>query len=204
MKQSYQDFIHFCKSFQVQNEFGFNEQEIKSDRDGYYFDATYRDESNYKSNVRIYFIQGNIGWHVTEGWEDAYQEINFLFKTMFPLEDENIDRRMEVVQAIDADSARVYEVFYKLKHAIHLAESGKIKFAAVFDSLPIRSFLPQYTVLATTWHVDDIRDRFSNETTDEALFETLQKLESGLNNVAVSSGQEWIEWELPAVLQEEE
>lgn len=51
----------------------------------YFYDATYRDESNYKTNVRIHFdgLAGEITWEIADGWEDAYTEIDELYQLQF-------------------------------------------------------------------------------------------------------------------------
>ncbi|MGG3471640.1 hypothetical protein ABES02_29755 [Neobacillus pocheonensis] len=102
------------------------------------------------------------------------------------------------------DRLRVYSVYRKLLEAIIKAEANEIPFAAVFNHIPIRDCLAQYTVLATAWHIDDIRDRYPKTTSDDELFQTLLEQEDALSNVAVSSGNDWIECELPSVRDEED
>lgn len=96
----------------------------------------------------------------------------------------------------DKDAERVYRVLEELLKGVKKAESGEIPFSAVFNNISIRDCLPPYTVLATTWHVDDIRDRFPEGTSDTELFAELQRIEVGLQEAAIRSGWEVIESEL--------
>lgn len=192
MKRTYQDFIDFARAFEEQNYFEFHEQELQQpdpERPLYFYDATYRDESNYKTNVRIHFdgLAGVITWQITDGWEDAETEIKALYRQMF----EKQRRRQLAVK--DKDAERVYRVLQKLMLGIHKAEAGKIPFAAVFNDIPIRDCLPHHTILATTWHIDDIRDRFPKGTSDKKLFAELQRIERKLQDAAVSGGWDVIE-----------
>jgi hypothetical protein len=93
----------------------------------------------------------------------------------------------------DKDADRVYQVMKKLKIAIIKAEAGKIPFAAVFNNIPLRDCLPQYTILATTWHIEDIRPKFSAGISDHELFQKLLELEKTLNTIAVENGNEWLD-----------
>lgn len=106
----------------------------------------------------------------------------------------------------DRDNAKsnAYRVLSLLQDAIGQAEQGKRSWDAIFNDIPIRDCLAQYTVLATTWHIDDIRDRFPKNTTDEELFDTLRGLQNGLSNGAVLTGNDWFDYELPEVRNEEE
>ena len=192
MKRTYEDFIDFARAFEEQNCFDFNDQELQQPdpaRPLFYYDATYRDESNYKTNVRIHFdgLAGVITWEIADGWEDAYTEIEELYRLQF----EN-PRRQQLAKK-DKDAERVYRVLQKLIEGIQKAESGKIPFAAVFNDIPIRDCLPQYTVLATTWHIDDLSDRFPEGTSKAKLFAELQRIERALNDAAVRSGWDVIE-----------
>ncbi|MGG2201861.1 hypothetical protein, partial [Paenibacillus validus] len=88
MKRTYQDFIDFARAFEEQNCFDFNEQELQQPdpaRPLFFYDATYRDESNYKTNVRIYFdgLAGVITWEIADDWEDADTEIGTLYRLQF-------------------------------------------------------------------------------------------------------------------------
>jgi len=93
------------------------------------------------------------------------------------------------------DAERVYGVLRKLLDGIQKAEKGEISFSEVFNAIPIRECVGQYTVLATTWHIDDIRDRFPEGTSEEKLFSELRRIEMCLQNAAVIAGFEVIEYE---------
>jgi hypothetical protein len=116
----------------------------------------------------------------------------------------HLDRLYPEGNYANADRQRVYSVYRKLLGAILKAEASEISFAAVFNEIPIRDCLGQYTVLATTWHIEDIQDRYPKGTSDEELFQILLEQESALSDVAVSSGNDWIAWELPSVRDDEE
>jgi hypothetical protein len=192
MKRTYQEFIDFSRAFVEQNCFDFNEQELQQPDLAlplFVYDATYRDESNYKTNVRIHFdeLAGVITWEIADGWEDADTEIEALYKQSFE------KKHREQLANKDKDAERIYRVLQKLMAGIHKAEAGKIPFAAVFNDIPIRDCLPQHTVLATTWHIDDLRDRFPKGTSKKKLFTELQRIERGLNDEAVRGGWDVIE-----------
>ncbi|PZM63712.1 hypothetical protein [Paenibacillus dendritiformis] len=84
MKHNYEDFIFFAQAFEEMNHFEFDENFIQQVGDCYYYDATYRDNDNYKTNVRIQYnqIDGEITWEVNDGWEDAYQELKELYGSL--------------------------------------------------------------------------------------------------------------------------
>lgn len=192
MKQTYYDFIDFARAFEEQNCFDFNEQELQQPdpaRPLFFYDATYRDESNYKTNVRIHFdgLAGVITWEIADSWEDADTEIEALYRQMFEKK-----HRQQLAEK-DKDAERVYRVLMKLMESIHKAEAGKIPFAAVFNGIPLRDCLAQHTVLATTWSIDDLRDRFPKRTSNKKLFAELQRIERELNDAAVRGGWEVIE-----------
>lgn len=104
----------------------------------------------------------------------------------------------------DTDRSRVLHVYHQIRCAITEAEAGRIPFSAVFNHIAIRDCLPQYTVIATTWHIEDIRDRFPPSMPDDELFVILQEQARALENMAVRGGHEWFEWELPDARSEED
>lgn len=76
---NYEDFITFCKHFDDQNQYEFELEQIKElagldgNPSGYQYTTTYRDNSNYKSEVVIRLDQQGITWEVIEGWDDAHE-----------------------------------------------------------------------------------------------------------------------------------
>ncbi|RRJ54580.1 hypothetical protein EHV15_33760 [Paenibacillus oralis] len=85
---TYPDYVFFCKAFQEWNLFDFEESDIKQEpgeTPSYTYDATFRDESNYKTNVVISFDGAAITWAIADGWEDAHEEINTLYDSMMQL-----------------------------------------------------------------------------------------------------------------------
>lgn len=85
MKNTYPDFINFVRTFEELNHFEFDEKEVQVLGDGqFFYDATYRDNDNYKTNVRIQFdAKGSeITWEVADGWEDAYQELEEIYGSL--------------------------------------------------------------------------------------------------------------------------
>ncbi|EJW13814.1 hypothetical protein M5X00_13085 [Paenibacillus alvei] len=81
---SLEDFIIFTKAYVELNHFDFVQEDIMQPDPEimeFYYNATYRDEDNYKSNVRIMLdSDGSISWEVMYGWEDAEEEIEELFE----------------------------------------------------------------------------------------------------------------------------
>lgn len=85
---TYQDYVFFCKAFQEWNHFDFEEHDIQrqpGEPPTFSYDATFRDESNYKTNVRIMFDGTVITWAIADGWEDAHEEISALYDSMMEL-----------------------------------------------------------------------------------------------------------------------
>ncbi|MVP02151.1 hypothetical protein [Paenibacillus lutrae] len=192
MKFTYQDFIAFARAFEEQNCFDFCENEVRqADREEwlFFYDATFRDESNYKTNVCIQFneLSGEIGWDIGGGWDDAIREIEILYQQLFG---KRLGYQL-VERGEDAD--RVYSVLKTIMEGIHKAENGLIPFAAVFNGLRIRDCLPEHTVLGSTWHISEIRDKFPTGTTDKELFSELRNINGRLTDAAISSGREVIE-----------
>ncbi|BFH18209.1 hypothetical protein J6TS7_29550 [Paenibacillus dendritiformis] len=93
MKNTYPDFIFFARTFEEMNHFEFDEKAVQvSGEDQYYYDATYRDNSNYKTNVRIQFDakDGEITWEVADGWKDAYQELEDVYRSVMLLKNPDV------------------------------------------------------------------------------------------------------------------
>lgn len=89
MELTFQDFIQICTHFEEQNHFEFDRDQVKissSYPKCFYYDATYRDEHNYKTSVRIYFQDNEIEWETP--WEDAHDQISELFDMLFPNQSE--------------------------------------------------------------------------------------------------------------------
>ncbi len=88
MKRTYEEFIEFVKAFEEQNCFEFDEEVVEQPDPMlpvFSYDATFRDEANYKTSVLISFngLVGEITWEVTAGWADAVNEIEVLYDNMF-------------------------------------------------------------------------------------------------------------------------
>ncbi|MEX1030280.1 MAG: hypothetical protein WDZ91_09605 [Paenibacillaceae bacterium] len=86
MGKSFQDYLKFCRRFQEQNEFEFNEHHlVKPTEDKAYhsYDATYRDDGNYKTNVELRYDGRAITWELEEGWHDAHVELSRLYCDIF-------------------------------------------------------------------------------------------------------------------------
>ncbi|EJW13810.1 hypothetical protein M5X00_13105 [Paenibacillus alvei] len=86
------------------------------------------------------------------------------------------------------DRERVYSVMSKLQQQVHRAEAGEISFSQVFNSIDFRQCLAEYTVVPTSWHIDDLRDYFPPDISDDELFQSLQKIEKALSCAAIVSG----------------
>lgn len=92
---------------------------------------------------------------------------------------------------------RAFQVWAKLTMALKEVILGQRDIETAFNQIDIHDCVKQHTVIATTWHIDDIRGRYPFGTSDEELFDQLKSLESSLNNVAVISGQDVIEDNCP-------
>lgn len=90
-----------------------------------------------------------------------------------------------------------YQLLEHLLNLIHDAEQGVISFEDIFSAIPLRDFLPPCRVLATTWHIEDIRDRFPEGTSDQVLIEQLRGIEGALKDAAVIAGWEVIDEYFP-------
>lgn len=100
---------------------------------------------------------------------------------------------MNQVQVKNHDAERVYRVVEKILEGVKQAEAGKIPFSAVFNNIPIRDMLPQYMIIPTTWHIDDLRDYVEGDVSDDELFEKLKSMERALREGAVQGGLEVIQ-----------
>lgn len=87
---TYTDYVLFCRAFQQLNFFEFDEKDIQvqtGENPCYTYDATFRDESNYKTNVLIIFDGSAISWEVGDGWDDALAEISELYDTLIQMKE---------------------------------------------------------------------------------------------------------------------
>lgn len=190
MMFTYQDFLKFCTNFVVQNGHEFEERSVQQLNDNpheYYYDCTYRDNHNFKSKVRISLKNGHILWDVAEGWDDAYVELQNILNDLILSE-----------QPLEVSKKRAYGVFNKLSENIKRAEIGEISFDEVFHNIPIRDCLAKHMIIATTWHIEDIRSLFPNSLSDDELFEKLEDMQDGITDDAVASGWDAINYLIPA------
>ncbi|EJW14314.1 hypothetical protein M5X00_23205 [Paenibacillus alvei] len=207
---SYNDFVIFVRAFQEMNFCDFKQEEIQNPYPNWYdYDATYRDEYNYKTTVEFCLSDdGDITWGIWFPCKDAEDEIEELFEDFIKWKSGKRDDRftrfeepimtslpaqdVEVLHYQDPHKLYVMEVYKKLTDQIERAENGQISFREVFNRFSVRDFLPQYTIVPTSWHVDDIRDRFPEGTSDEELMVELLKIERVLSESAVANGWEVI------------
>ncbi|NEZ44421.1 hypothetical protein [Paenibacillus alvei] len=91
-----------------------------------------------------------------------------------------------------SERENAYDVLAKLQAQIRRAEDGKIKFSQVFNAIDYRQCLPEFTIVPTSWRIDDIRDRFPSDTTDEVLYEALEGIERHLESASIYIGWEVI------------
>ncbi|MFB8378096.1 hypothetical protein [Paenibacillus taichungensis] len=190
MTLTYDQFIQFAQTFVDNNCFDFSPEEITETEPGIFSYLTcYRDSSNFKSHVTIEFHQlaGELRWKVHEGWEEAYQELE-------DLEVELFGPTVLPGGVGEPDRDRAYRVLQTIQNSIRAAEAGEIPFSQVFNRLDLRDCLPEHTVLATTWHIDDLDDELGclNLSPDE-LFGHLQAM--GLDEAACRAGWECISYE---------
>lgn len=85
MEMQFQDFIDFCRRVEEKNQNEFDPNAIKTfsfNPNHFYYDATYRDEFNYKTNIRIYWEDSEISWETA--WSDADDDLTDLYSEMFP------------------------------------------------------------------------------------------------------------------------
>ncbi|WP_268626969.1 hypothetical protein [Paenibacillus alvei] len=207
---SYNDFVIFVRAFQEMNSFVFEWAPIQQpdlQKKEFYCDALYRDEYNYKTNVQFHLNEdGEVSWSVWDGWDDAEDEIEELFEGFIKWKWGKRDDRFtqlrdslitmpaqdEVLHNQDPHKLYVMEVYKKLTDQIERAENGQISFSEVFNKFSGRDFLPQYTIVPTSWHIDDIRDRFPEGTSNEELMVELLKIERVLSESAKANGWEVI------------
>ncbi|MNW32226.1 hypothetical protein D3C74_91660 [compost metagenome] len=90
MELTFQDFIQICTHFEAQNQAEFDRDRVQMSSfypQKFFYDATFRDENNYKTFVRIHFYKNKIEWDT--GWEDAHDAIFQLFEMLFPDQSNN-------------------------------------------------------------------------------------------------------------------
>lgn len=80
----------------------------------------------------------------------------------------------------------------KINSFVTKASDGEIPFESIYEHIQLREFLPETTVLATTWSIEDLREKFSEGTDDQDLIFALKDLSGALTLAAVISGQEVI------------
>ncbi|MGG1938308.1 hypothetical protein ABFY57_00795 [Paenibacillus polymyxa] len=81
----YADFITFCRTFQEYNAFDFEESEVikvSKKPPVYTYNAIFRDNSNYKTNVVITLDARGITWQIADGWEDANEELSTIYDAL--------------------------------------------------------------------------------------------------------------------------
>ncbi|MBJ6361761.1 hypothetical protein ACFOQM_10740 [Paenibacillus sp. GCM10012307] len=196
MKISKEQFIQFVHAFEDQNQFEYDDTALlQPNENQIVYHATYRDESNYKSDVKFSLDvpSGEVNWEVAYGWNDAYEEIDALYHQMFGRSE------MKDVLTNNNEAQHVYRVLMNLGLAVSKAEQGRIPFSSVFYSIPIRDCLPEHTILATTWHIDDIREYFPEDSSDDHLFEKLREMEKAITDASVAAG-----WEVIQLMSKEE
>jgi hypothetical protein len=187
VSRTFQDYLALCRRFQEQNDVEFDERIIvkpSGEKMYYSYNAAYRDDTNDKTSVEIRYDGWTITWDMEEGRDDPSDELNRLYVDMFGA------RRVARHTGNPAD--RVYKVLQQIVEGIQQAQAGVIGFAEVFNYVNIRDCLAQHTVLAATWHIDDIRDLFPMGTSDDELFQELMKMEAGLKETARRSGMDYI------------
>lgn len=190
MKMTFDQFICFAQTFQENNCFDFSKEAITETEPGVFsYNACFRDSSNFKSPVTLTYnlADGEIRWDVYEGWEEAYEELE-------SLEDWLLSESDQSDEQVNADRDRVYRVLQTIQQSIQDAEEGKISFSQVFNRLDIRHCLPEYTVLPTTWHIDDLEVELGtlNLSPDE-LFDHLKAM--SLEDAAIRAGWDCILYE---------
>jgi hypothetical protein len=87
---------------------------------------------------------------------------------------------------------RAFSVWRKLTQALLEVIQGTRDVETAFNNIPIRDCLPQHTILATTWSIDDLREHFPYGTSNEELYAKLLELENSFGNAAVTSGNDVI------------
>lgn len=100
---------------------------------------------------------------------------------------------VEELSAIaSAINHRAFRVWKNLTMALKEVVLGQRDIETAFNQIDIRDCVKQHQIVATTWHIDDIRDRYPFGTSDKELFDELRKFERVLSNLAVSSGHDVI------------
>jgi len=99
---------------------------------------------------------------------------------------------LKLAAVAEAQPHRAFRVWKRLTKALMEVVEGKRDVETAFNDIQIRDCLPQHTILATTWSIDDILEYFPYGTSNDEMYEKLQELEKNLNEVAVCYGHEVI------------
>jgi len=73
-------FLSFCKLVDEANHFDFAPDQFHESGSSCRYETVYRDSNNYKSPVTFRLDDGAVSWDVQYGWEDAYEEIEELYR----------------------------------------------------------------------------------------------------------------------------
>ncbi|TVX85545.1 hypothetical protein [Paenibacillus agilis] len=197
MKITYNDFIHFCRKFEEANEFEFNEENLidfidekhyRHKNAKYMYDATYRNDNENKLAVTIYLLEDDtIAWELLAHWYDAKEKLDQIYDSMFLIKE-----KQNQFDSLNNDREQVHQLLLQLEDYLQKADNGEMFHSDILSRIGLRKFIPKHTVLATTWHIDDIRDRFPSSTTDDALYDALSEIEAALSDAAVREGWEVI------------
>lgn len=105
--------------------------------------------------------------------------------------------REKVLQRMEDDRQRAYQVLELLLDRIVQAERGEIPFTMIFDVSFMKKCVPSYGVIPVIWTVDDIRDRYPKGVSDELLYQELKLILNYLQDAMIKSGREVIRELMP-------
>lgn len=99
---------------------------------------------------------------------------------------------VKVAEAASIKTHRAYNVWRQLTQSLVEVIKENRDIETAFNAIAIRDCLPQHTILATTWEIEDLRDHSPYGTSDEELYGRLLEIGSTLANVAIVSGNDAI------------
>ncbi|MFT9494341.1 MULTISPECIES: hypothetical protein [Bacillota] len=80
----------------------------------------------------------------------------------------------------------------KLNELVDKANNNEIPYENIFNHIRIRDFLPETEMIATIWNIEDLREKFPEDTPDHVLISALRQISGMLQDVAVTAGHEVI------------
>jgi len=110
-------------------------------------------------------------------------------------DDVQIDVNFEdLVRTAAASDHRAFRVWRDLTYALNEIVQGKRDIETAFNQIDIHDCVKQYTIVPTTWNIDDIIHKFPYGTSQEELFAKLLELKEAIKNNTLEAGRDAIEY----------